>query len=696
MAIISDNQHLQAALECIENRDWASAVNEFEKIHADNLAFENDLYFALYSKALRNIRRYAAADNVAKNGLTIFGNSRSILNEFSWSAEKQKNWTLAVERLLNLLAASNGKAKPQVYQRLLKAMRASKQLNDAKAICLEVLSKYPESSIVRIEVAYTQRALGDLDTAITHLIYVVENLPDDTSPTLYKNLISWLRSVEDFERSDLYAEKALAVFGELALYHEYLLNAEKQKRWTEFLNRLDNLPMTVYKQDKAQFDRRRLAAYRKMKMEYSGDELCFVTETVLAILSKLRDVKVPHCLMRNFLFKQGGAIGSDIDLAVDHSDEKVIDEIMIGLGFSKRKTATDWYYFIYSEKLNIWLFIDLHDGSAFMTPDAFKVMASSAFYNNDGLPLPASGHYWGLLVLRELFKPGSLKPRHLEQLDYLSQQCKAEDFSLHAESLFSAIPLSGKQHAQLNDCIRYYLSYPDGFWDTLTASRWGKLPIKANEASKNKPLAVVCLVGIDGAGKTTAIENLKAIMPAKLPLVVMPMKAKSALTWFGKNRLIKFKLFGRQIQQRYLGAVFDFVDKYIRYKKACKKAAAKQGVVLFERWTADTTIAEHFKEPNQQKTMYIRFLYLLERLMPKPDTFIYLDLSVEEALKRKSEDSPEVIRFRDKHYKDFYGRQPDSRFIDACLTQQNLAYCLEREIYKTIQANIHRHLADVR
>ena len=686
---ISDlgSKHLIAALEFVRKRDWYSAV-QFFKEHYEVYSFDDDLHFALYTKALRTTRNFEAADAIARKGLTLFANSRTILNEFSWNAEKQKNWSLAVERLLKLLAASNGKAKPQVYQRLLKAMRASKQLEDASAICQEALFKYPDSSIIRTEVAYTQRVLGGLESAITHLIYVVENLPDDASPSLYKNLIVWLRNVGHFERSDFYAQKAIAMFGELALYHEYLLNAEKQKHWIEVISRIDKLPELVYEQDKAQFDRRRLSAYRKMKMEYTGKGLNFVTKQVLAILSKLREANVPHCLMRNFLFKQDGSIGSDIDLAVDYTYEKTIDHIMFGFGFIKRKTATDWYYFVYADNLNIWLFIDLHDGAAFMTAEAFRVMANNAVISSDGLPVPQSGHYWGLLVLRELFKPGSLKPRHLEQLEYLLTNSNISFFSDQAKSLFSAIPTNGSQQSLLDACIQSYLEDPENFWGSLNEMRWNKLPPQDADHNSKLPLLRVCLVGIDGAGKTTAIENLKSIVPNKFPLVVMPMKAKTPISWFGKNRNRKYNLLGYNFQLRYLGAFFDFADKIIRYRKSSKEAADKQGVVLFERWTADTTIAHHFKE-NQKTSLsfYLRYLYLLEKFMPKPDLFIYLDLTKEEALQRKSEDAPDVIEFRHKHYRDFYSKQKNTVFLDASVSQDEICYKIEAEIFKALQQN---------
>lgn len=152
----------QYALIAQVKKDWSSAVDRLEKL----LRIEGDKpsagTYARLVQACRNAKQFERAEAVAHDGLEFFRDNASIQSEFAWNAQKQGNFSVALERLEKLLALQGVHAVDKTYVRLAQMYRRLGENDKADAILADGIIKFPES--IRIKSEYATRSTYETKT----------------------------------------------------------------------------------------------------------------------------------------------------------------------------------------------------------------------------------------------------------------------------------------------------------------------------------------------------------------------------------------------------------------------------------------------------------------------------------------------------------------------------------------------------
>lgn len=149
----------------------------------------------------------------------------------------------------------------------------------------------------------------------------------------------------------------------------------------------------------------------------------------------------------------------------------------------------------------------------------------------------------------------------------------------------------------------------------------------------------VAVIGVDGSGKSTTIEELHNILGSESIIVYMGLKnfkfkyCKDNESFQGLNGIQKLKY--------YTLLYIDFLCRYFKYRYTSK-------IVIFDRYIYDTLAND--KKPRLKKILDDIFYKVL---YPKPKLIYYLHCDVETSLKRKN-DINDVERFN--KYKNNYDR----------------------------------------
>ncbi len=142
---------------------------------------------------------------------------------------------------------------------------------------------------------------------------------------------------------------------------------------------------------------------------------------------------------------------------------------------------------------------------------------------------------------------------------------------------------------------------------------------------------LIVIEGTDGSGKSTQFRLLTerlereghAFRQLEFPQYSEPSSA-----------LIKMYLggeFGRSPSDvnAYAASAFYAVDRYASYKKVWGDWYEHGGLVLSARYTTSNAVHQASKEPAEQQSAFLKWLYEFEydKLgLPKPDLVIYLDV----------------------------------------------------------------------
>lgn len=178
---------------------------------------------------------------------------------------------------------------------------------------------------------------------------------------------------------------------------------------------------------------------------------------------------------------------------------------------------------------------------------------------------------------------------------------------------------------------------------------------------KNKTVA---LLGVDGSGKSTAVENLKALFGEKCEIIYMGYKD------FDDPRITR--LDGRRVAMPFVRFLI-----YRCYWRRFLYGVKMNKIIIFDRYVHEVFI---------NSTGYQKWIntLLYKYLFPKPRLIIYLHCPVSESLKRKT-DIPNAENFE----------KMKERFDRYFLTQKGVL-CLDtydmsiEEITNTIYNHINQ------
>lgn len=157
-------------------------------------------YVNLIEKHLTELE-FDKATSCAVEGTRDYPKSVAIHSQYALIAQKQKNWTMAVSRLLTLLSLEGEKKSPETYSRLVQAFRNAKQFPDAELIANEGLGLFPTSSILQSEYAWTAQTLKDWPEAVSRLEKLVAMLGENAKGKVLLRLADSRRNLEQVSDS---------------------------------------------------------------------------------------------------------------------------------------------------------------------------------------------------------------------------------------------------------------------------------------------------------------------------------------------------------------------------------------------------------------------------------------------------------------------------------------------------------------
>lgn len=145
---------------------------------------------------------------------------------------------------------------------------------------------------------------------------------------------------------------------------------------------------------------------------------------------------------------------------------------------------------------------------------------------------------------------------------------------------------------------------------------------------------LIVIEGLDGSGKSTQVELLKARLSADniiLRQIKLPDYDNPSST------LVKMYLageFGRNPSDVniYSASLFYAVDRYASYKNIWGESYKDGTLILADRYTTSNAVHQTVKLPKTEWNGYLDWLFETEyKLMeiPKPDLVIYLDMDVD-------------------------------------------------------------------
>lgn len=194
----------------------------------------------------------------------------------------------------------------------------------------------------------------------------------------------------------------------------------------------------------------------------------------------------------------------------------------------------------------------------------------------------------------------------------------------------------GKMHfTQAIKCFAFIYAFVAGRF-----ARWPRT---------HSPLPAIAIVGNDGCGKTTVCEELVSICYKMDPVHINMRTDATVLPWTPTLRSVLKKLarVGLFRKNRFfkqavglLGELNDVFDKFVRFRLGMAWADSGLGVTIFERYPTDRVRGEF---PHD-----IIKWWPIEQFFPLPDGIIYLDVSPEDTLKRKSCDGHTVDEMKSK------------------------------------------------
>ena len=176
---------------------------------------------------------------------------------------------------------------------------------------------------------------------------------------------------------------------------------------------------------------------------------------------------------------------------------------------------------------------------------------------------------------------------------------------------------------------------------------------------------LIVFEGIDGSGKSTQFELLcsrltnegRNFMRVRFPRYDKP-----------SSSLIKMYLLGEfgndpDAVNAYAASSFFAVDRYASFIQDWSAYYQSGGLILTDRYTTSNAIHQGAKLPTGQREKFFTWLYDYEFNLlglPAPDTVIFLDIGVEQALLRLHNRQAETDTIGDIH-------ENDRPYLEECV-----------------------------
>jgi len=387
------------------------------------------------------------------------------------------------------------------------------------------------------------------------------------------------------------------------------------------------------------------------------------TAIIRTVLRAFKGQNIDYAIMRNydFLLYSTKQVGKDVDIVVKEHSEHKIHRIMKKLGFIKepicRLSKHTGYALLVPEEQKLLKF-HFHLGGitgAFITYLKAESLLRRRKQIKDFFAISDEDQLVSLLMHASFDSPKYYKIiRSLiaKKLDVHYMQYALRKLLFHKTAdavLTAAMKPDFKKLAKLRNKIRYGVLFRRP-WNILTflKVRGGcgimQLPRKI------RPAPLVSLIGMDGAGKTTATKAMMNILDKN------KIKAALVYTGRGKKNILPIQAVGRpykQVEKKMklpktilqtiytLAAPFFAADLFLRYWFSIFPKRMSKKIVITDRYATDMLVMRHVPDA-VRKVLYA--------ILPKPTTTIYLYNDPKILNKRKPQHPIEDLYRQEKLY----------------------------------------------
>lgn len=305
------------------------------------------------------------------------------------------------------------------------------------------------------------------------------------------------------------------------------------------------------------------------------------------------------------------------------------------------------------------------------------------------LPGLAFARFWYAAAESRVFGSSLLDdPRFLETLPEVPRSIRgaveraagSEGASVSLSKAFTRPYFFRRLLADRSHSVRRKVLDLVGVWRQIF---WGRLGLRA------RPASFVCICGIDGSGKSTQAEAVRAaLQECELPCRAVWMRGgySPAAEWLkrwlrrsssrvpgvgdieGKTRTYRSGF------SSFAWAWLVALEQVFQALSAVRLPLARGHTLVAERFIPDSEadLTERFDDPLFSRRWPARFM---QRLTPKPDLILFLDLPGEIAHRRKPDDfDPEILENRRRSYREALSTYENVEILDGCRPLEELRH----------------------
>jgi thymidylate kinase len=390
-----------------------------------------------------------------------------------------------------------------------------------------------------------------------------------------------------------------------------------------------------------------------------------LTEELRQIFENLESDGVKYCVARNYEFVYGSDPGRDVDVTFLKKDKKKLHKNFLGQSFFKSNTNYGSNHLVYSkyiESAKRFISIHVHLGGV-SGPDIMHYKAEKLIKNSKrekGFVVPTDTYLFFGVAVHVLMDRGRVQTKYRTLFEELCK--KNVDFDLVAKELK---PFVYKPEAIIEKIKNKDYKYIEKNLKNIKKKYYSKNRLKKLRFyflsgmwffTRFKSHTLVSIIGMDGTGKSTLIDNINSALKQcliKRTLIYLGRGKNNILPiqFFASNKYKKlekkeekenFKNIEKFNLLRTLSAPVFACDIFLRYFFRVLPKLKYRDIVITDRYTTDILLMKGVP-------WWIRkSLYFT---LPKPKRTIYLYNTPEILAKRKDHPIQDLIRQEKIFYK---------------------------------------------
>ena len=410
--------------------------------------------------------------------------------------------------------------------------------------------------------------------------------------------------------------------------------------------------------------------------------MCIRDSFTIELFKSLNDRNIKYCVLRNYESLPNNTGGSDLDLWVSSQDIKKVSEILREtsivtnckiVSFIPSKHSPKFCFQNSKEGIQI----DLFYGNIYFQNkvifDENTIEQHIKLYN--GIAILNDNFANLVSLIKEIINNGTCTTKYTlpiynspcYDLDFLKLNLKAFNLEF-IRTLYQAI----QNHNIENDCrILFQLSRK-----SLSAHIVINKIKKINRIFNKKPGYVIAILGTDGSGKSTIINNITPILNGGFHNGIIYNHLRPnfipdlGIVLGKKEKTEEIKVVSNphaEKQSGFLGSIirwgYYMIDYTFGYfKKVFPVILTKSKIFIFDRYYYD-----YYIDPKRAKiNLPIWILKIGEVFVPKPDLILCLGGNPQKIYERKPETSLEEVTRQTNELRKFCNSHKKTVWIDTC------------------------------